>query len=97
MPNWKDLNPRFGIVWDPKGDAKTAIKFGINRYVQSATTGMAQPVRPGGPGNAAQHARTWTDSNGNRLPDCDLGPAGADQRLPAATSAARWPTRTSAA
>ena len=33
VPNWKDLSPRFGIVWDPTGDAKTAIKFGINRYV----------------------------------------------------------------
>ncbi len=33
VPNWKDINPRFGIVWDPAGDAKTAVKFGINRYV----------------------------------------------------------------
>ena len=25
-PNWKDLNPRFGMVWDPTGSGKTAIK-----------------------------------------------------------------------
>ena len=24
VPNWKDLNPRFGIAWDPFGDGKTA-------------------------------------------------------------------------
>ena len=70
IPNWKDLNPRFGIVWDPKGDAKTAIKFGINRYVQSATTGMANLLDPAQANSST--TRTWTDSNGNRLPDCDL-------------------------
>ena len=73
-PNWKDLSPRFGIVWDPTGDGKTAIKFGINRYVQSATTGIAQPVRSVRPGQLARRstARTWGDTNGNFLPDCDL-------------------------
>jgi len=70
IPNWKDLNPRFGIVWDPKGDAKTAIKFGINRYVQSATTGMANLLDPAQANSST--TRTWTDSNLNRLPDCDL-------------------------
>jgi hypothetical protein len=70
IPNWKDINPRFGIVWDPTGDAKTAIKFGINRYVQSATTGMANLLDPAQANSST--TRTWTDSNGNRLPDCDL-------------------------
>jgi hypothetical protein len=70
IPNWKDINPRFGIVWDPKGDAKTAIKFGINRYVQSATTGMANLLDPAQANSST--TRTWTDSNANRLPDCDL-------------------------
>jgi hypothetical protein len=70
IPNWKDLNPRFGVVWDPKGDAKTAIKFGINRYVQSATTGMANLLDPAQANSNT--TRTWADSNGNKLPDCDL-------------------------
>jgi hypothetical protein len=73
VPNWKDLSPRLGIVWDPAGDAKTAIKFGINRYVASATTGIANLFDPFGPGNSlSSTARTWGDTNGNFLPDCDL-------------------------
>jgi len=73
VPNWKDLSPRFGIVWDPSGDAKTAIKFGINRYVSSATTGIANLFSPFGPGNSlASTGRAWNDANGDFLPDCDL-------------------------
>jgi len=73
VPNWKDLSPRLGIVWDPTGSAKTAIKFGINRYVASATTGIANLFDPFGPGNSlSSTARTWNDANGNFLPDCDL-------------------------
>jgi len=73
VPNWKDMSPRLGVVWDPAGDAKTAIKFGINRYVASATTGIANLFDPFGPGNSlSSTARTWGDTNGNFLPDCDL-------------------------
>ena len=81
VPNWKDINPRFGIVWDPAGNAKTAIKFGINRYVTSNTTGIANLFDPFGPGNSlGSTARTWNDlafpvgdpRRGNFLPDCDL-------------------------
>jgi hypothetical protein len=73
VPNWKDLNPRFGVVWDPTGDAKTAVKFGINRYVSSATTGIANLFNPFGPGNSlGSTGRAWTDANGNFLPECDL-------------------------
>jgi hypothetical protein len=70
IPNWKDINPRLGIVWDPKGDAKTAIKFGINRYVQSATTGLANLLDPAQANSST--TRSWTDTNGNFFPDCDL-------------------------
>ena len=60
-------------MWDPAGDGKTAIKFGINRYVASATTGIANLFDPFGPGNSlSSTARTWGDTNGNFLPDCDL-------------------------
>src|SRR6185295_1760179 len=71
VPNWKDLNPRFGIAWDPFGDGKTAIKGGINRYVLSNTTGIANFFDPA---NASVNSttRSWTDANGNFLPDCNL-------------------------
>ena len=71
VPNWKDLNPRFGVAWDPWGDGKTAIKVGINRYVQSHTSGIANLFDPA---NASVNSttRAWTDANGNFFPDCDL-------------------------
>jgi hypothetical protein len=71
VPNWKDLNPRFGIAWDPMGDGKTAIKGGFNRYVLSNTTGIANFFDPA---NASVNSttRSWPDPNGNFLPDCDL-------------------------
>ena len=71
VPNWKDLSPRFGISWDPWGDGKTAIKGGLNRYVLSATTGIANFFDPA---NASVNSttRSWTDRNGNFLPDCIL-------------------------
>ena len=79
VPNWKDLNPRFAIVWDPMGDAKTAIKFGINRYVQSNTTGLAQLFDQAA-GAVNSTTRSWNDQffavgdprRGNYVPDCDL-------------------------
>jgi hypothetical protein len=71
VPNWKDLNPRLGVVWDPFGDARSAVKVGINRYVQSNTTGLAQLFDQAA---AAVNSttRSWGDTNGNFLPDCDL-------------------------
>ena len=33
VPNWKDIDPRFGVVWDLFGDGKTAIKASVGRYV----------------------------------------------------------------
>jgi len=69
VPNWKDLNPRFGIAWDVTGDGKTVVKGGVNRYVTTLTTSVASLF---GPTANFSTARNWTDSNGNFFPDCDL-------------------------
>ncbi|MEZ5288922.1 MAG: TonB-dependent receptor [Vicinamibacterales bacterium] len=71
VPNWKDLNPRFGLVWDPTGTGGTAVKFGINRYIVGATTGMATSFAPVNSA-VSSSTRGWTDANGNYFPDCDL-------------------------
>jgi hypothetical protein len=79
VPNWKDLNPRFGIVWDPSRSGKTAIKFGINRYVTSNTTGLANLFDQAA-GAVNSTTRSWNDNTypvgaprrGNFIPDCDL-------------------------
>ena len=77
VTNWKDLNPRFGVVWDPFGDGRTAVKGGINRYVTGATTGMASAFA-GANAAVSNTTRAWNDANGNFLPDCDLRTPGAN-------------------
>ncbi len=71
VPNWKDLSPRLGVAWDPFADGKTAIKVGLNRYVSSAVTGVANLFDPVN-SSVNSTTRAWADSNGNFLPDCDL-------------------------
>ena len=46
MPDWTDMAPRVGAVYDLFGNAKTAVKIGVNRYNQSETTNFAQNYDP---------------------------------------------------
>jgi hypothetical protein len=71
QPNWKDINPRLGVAYDVFGNGKTAIKGSFNRYVNYDTTGLTQLTNPAGALVVAT-TRSWTDSNGDFKPDCDL-------------------------
>jgi hypothetical protein len=68
-----DLSPRLGAVYDLTGEGRTAIKASLNRYVlamgpDAGYARLANPAR-----NLIMSAtRTWNDSNGNFIPDCDL-------------------------
>jgi outer membrane receptor protein involved in Fe transport len=79
LPCWHDLNPRVGVVYDPFGDGKSAIKVSLNRYVGAATTNYASNFAPAN-SSVNSTTRTWNDNffpvgdprRGNFLPDCDL-------------------------
>ena len=43
---WNDIQPRFGAVYDLFGDARTALKFTINRYGKRDSVDWAQRVNP---------------------------------------------------
>ncbi len=45
-PNWKNIAPRFGVVYDLTGNAKTAIKGSVNKYNRSFTTDFANRYNP---------------------------------------------------
>ena len=64
MPIWKDPAPRFGIVYDLFGNAKTALKFGFNRYNESRTTFFANKYNPLALTSASL---SWTDLNGDDI------------------------------
>jgi len=70
MPTWKDLAPRFGVVYDLFGDAKTAVKFGINRYEQAQTINFADQFNPLVLTNAIL---SWTDLNRDDVAQGELG------------------------
>lgn len=72
VPEWTDLNPRVGASYDLFGDGRTAVKGSIGRYVGVLGTDLANANNPI---NTSVNSvlRTWSDTNRNYLPDCDLG------------------------
>jgi hypothetical protein len=70
IPNWRDINPRFGIAWDLFGTGRTAIKFTTGRYVDQAVAGPTRQFNP--MRNISEtDTRTWNDANGNLRPELD--------------------------
>jgi hypothetical protein len=67
-PCSSDFQPRLSASYDLFGNGKTALKVGVGRYVLSAGGSVFNPA------NSVVHSatRTWTDSNGNYNPDCNL-------------------------
>jgi hypothetical protein len=63
MPNWFDVAPRFGAAYDLTGDAKTALRAGINKYHEQITTSFASRYNPL---NLSTDTRNWFD--------CDFTP-----------------------
>ena len=66
---WQDLSPRLGAAYDVFGTARTALKFSLGKYVvgnngQFNNNPFVTTV------NSVN--RSWTDRNGDFVPDCDL-------------------------
>lgn len=70
IPAWNDMSPRIGLAYDVFGTGRTAIKGSWSRYIEGVAGGFPEAVNP--ITQNAQAQRTWTDLNGNFLPDCDL-------------------------
>jgi hypothetical protein len=70
LPNWRDIAPRFGAAYDLFGTGRTALKFSINRYNDSRTTGIAAQYNP----LALATARlNWRDLNGDDIAQGSMG------------------------
>jgi hypothetical protein len=70
--DWKDITYRSGLIYDLRGDGKSAVKVAANKYLLGQTlNGFG--VSPN-PVNALQTftTRSWVDSNHNFIPDCNL-------------------------
>ena len=69
VPAWNNLAPRMALVYDLFGTGRTAIKYSLNRYNLSRTTGIAAAYNP-----LLNQTFTlpWTDVNGNDIADGTL-------------------------
>lgn len=71
IPNWKDLNPRFGAAYDLFGKGKTALKMSLGRYVNKPGVTITRGNNPLF-ATVTQVNRVWNDANDNFFPDCNL-------------------------
>jgi len=69
-PHWQNLSPRLGAAYDLSGNGRTALKVSIGRY-PIRNVGAAVDI-PSTQQVATSTSRTWTDSNLNYIPDCNL-------------------------
>jgi len=72
VTGYKDLSPRAGLAYDVFGNGKTALKVNFGKYLEPTSNNnnyiLSNPI-----GRIATTAsRSWTDSNNNFVPDCDL-------------------------
>ncbi len=66
VPAWSDFAPRMALVYDLFGTGRTAVKYSLNRYNLSRTTGIAANYNP----LLSQTATLpWRDVNGNGQAD----------------------------
>ena len=75
--SWQDITPKLGVTYDLFGTGKTALKASANKYLQNGGGGFGTDTTILGGGQASNSlitstSRSWTDSNRNFVPDCDL-------------------------
>src|SRR5713101_1866042 len=83
--SYKDITPRMGAAWDVFGNGETAIKVNLGKYLEGAGVSnnwanSSPALRMPGTGGAfgtLSVTRSWTDTNKNFVPDCDLLNTGA--------------------
>ena len=70
--SWHDVTYRTAFNYDLRGDGKTALKLTANKYLRGQTLNAlgTEPNPVNTLSNIAN--RSWTDSNRDFVPDCDL-------------------------
>jgi len=73
VPNWNNFSPRFSVVYDLFGNARTAIKGSVNKYVLPWAGGWAKRYDPM---TQVSDRRNWVDLNHDDIAqDNEIGPS----------------------
>jgi Carboxypeptidase regulatory-like domain len=69
IPDFKAVNPRFSMVYDVRGDGRTALKFSANRYIVPLGSSVLNRINPIA---VASDTRPWTACSAGQTSACDL-------------------------
>src|SRR5688500_18896400 len=69
---YDDISPRVGVAYDLFGTGKTALKAHVGRYLAAATNDSNYIVNNPANRTSTNFSRNWTDTNNNRVVDCDI-------------------------
>lgn len=73
VTGYNDISPRVGVAFDLFGDGSTAIKFNLGRFLAPGTNDTIYTMN--NPANRIVSNianRSWSDTNGNYIVDCDI-------------------------
>jgi hypothetical protein len=69
---FNDITPRFGVAYDVFGTGRTAVKFNMGHYLDAATNDSAYTRNNPANRTVSTYDRGWTDSNNNKVVDCNM-------------------------
>jgi hypothetical protein len=72
VDSFNDITPRIGVAYDLFGNGRTALKFNIGHYLDSATNDSEYTSNSPAARIVRTGTRNWTDSDNDRVVDCDI-------------------------
>jgi hypothetical protein len=69
---FNDITPRFGVAYDVFGNGKTALKFNLGHYLDSATNDSEYTSNSPAARIVRVASRNWQDTDNDKVIDCDI-------------------------
>ncbi len=85
VDSFNDITPRIGVAYDLFGNGRTAVKFNLGHYLDSATNDSEYTSNSPATRIVRMASRNWQDTNNNKVVDCDILNFTANGECPALT------------